>query len=1101
MAEPSPLPSQHFLELISDGYMVLDREWRYLYLNQVALRVLKRRAEDLLGRVIWAEYPDTAERFGAPYRQAMEERTAVEFEEYYPPLDLWTHLRVLPVPEGVGVLFRDVTQAKRSAQYQQRLLALNTLLNAAAALDDVAQAILEFARSDWGQYGGVVALASADGRTLSITHHVGYEAPLMRRWASFPVQLDVPLARVQRTGEPLFLSSEAARAQFSDLHDQTSFQSFTCLPLRVGGGPVLGVLAFSFEQLRRFDQLERTFFSTLAAHCAQALHRARLFEEARRSELRYRLLTEATSAFTWTSDTDLRVTEPQPGWSAYTGQSGAQTLGFGWLRAVHPADRADVQRQIARGQQSGGPFRLRGRVRRSDGAYRAVVSDVVPIHAAQRESPVLMGVVQDVTDELERTQVLTDRHRLIEVLAQDTDPDSLLARVVQETAQLLGAQGVMLLACPDGAAPCEVLAHWGAPIAGPLPSQPGAAPGERGAWQAVPGAPRTHLLILPTQSQWTAALLITLPDELSAADPRPARLQDLSGVLGAAVQRAGLLRDLAERDAQSRSIIAALDEGVILIREDGESAALNSSARQMLNVPEAAPHRALTDLHLLGPDRRPLAPERLPTVRALQGERIHREVVGHEAGGAVTWWSLNAAPLPTPRGEGLRQAVISAQDVTPQVTLQAELERLAAHDDLTGLPNRRAFAAQGRAALRQTTADGAPLAVMLVDLDHFKDINDALGHGVGDEVLRTVAARLRTWTGPEGVAARLSSDEFGVFLPVTDPHEAHLRAEQLRGALGGPVTLGGYDLHLAVSIGVTLAPTDADTFEDLLRNADLAMYRAKGSGRSSVGLFDLDLSRQRARRHAVSVELRGALDRGALHLQYQPIQTLREGHLLAAEALARWHSPLLGRVGPDEFIPVAEETGQILQLGEWVLNQAVQQAAAWRRAGRRVQVSVNVSPLQFLHSDFAQVTRAALDAAGLPPDLLQLEITESAVMRDVHRTRHQCEQLRALGVQLALDDFGTGHSSLATLHTLDFHVLKLDRAFVWGLEGDPRREALLRSVVTLAQSLSMDIVAEGIETAAQRRLLIDLGCRLGQGYHLARPLDVPDFERTFLNRA
>ncbi|GGS11330.1 EAL domain-containing protein [Deinococcus sedimenti] len=1098
MSEQFPMPPPHYLDVISDGYLALDHEWRYLYVNPAALNVLGRRAQELLGQVIWEVYPDTVERFGPLYRRAMHEGVEVQCEEYYPPLDLWTQLRIFPTPEGIGVLFRDVTEQKRAKQYHDNLLALNALLNAAATPDEVAHAILHSARSDWGQYGGVIALTDAAGQTLSLTHHLGYEAPLTQRWATFSTNLDLPMAHVQRTGEPLFLTAEEAHERFADLRARTGFHSLTCLPLQVNGGPVLGVLAFSYEQPRRFDQPERTFLTTLATHCAQAISRARLYEQARRNELRYRLLTEATSAFTWTSNADLWITEPQPTWSAYTGQTDEQTLGDGWLNAIHPADRPDLHRQMIEGQRQGGPFRLHARVRRADGAYRAIVSNVIPLPSPAHGGPVLMGVVQDVTEEQERAQVLAERHRLIEVLAHDTQPATLANRIIQETAGLMEAAHVALLTCSAASRDCVMLASFGTPPISPVPMQRDLLLRARGTLHDLPNHPRTHLLVLPTRSEWTAALLITLLDDLHVADPRPARLQDVAGLFGAALERAELLRNLSEREAHARSIIEALQEGVVLIQPDGNVTFLNDNARQMLRMPDNQTGRPLTELDFVDQHHLPISPERLPSSRALQGERIFGDIMGHQNGGAVTWWSVHATPLPTPVG-GALQAVMSIQDVTHQINLQRELERQAARDELTGLPNRRSFAARLTAAL-DGSSEASLWAVLLLDLDHFKDVNDVMGHQVGDEVLEHVAARLTQLLGdqPQSMAARLSGDEFGMLIPVQSRQEAAVFADRVLQHLSEPVTVSGYDLHLAASIGVTVAPADGRTVRDLLRGADLAMYRAKGSGRNTLSLFDVELAQQRERRHQVSLELRSALERDALHLQYQPIQTLNEGRLVAVEALARWHSPVLGVVSPAEFIAVAEDTGQILKLGEWVLNAAVRQATAWwRSAGRRVRVSVNVSPLQFLHADFAQVTRAALRAAHLPAEMLQLEITESTVMRDVARTRRQCEELRAMGVRLALDDFGTGYSSLSTLHSLDFHLLKLDRSFVWGLEGDTRREALLRSVVTLAESLSMEIVAEGIETESQRRLLIELGCQLGQGFYLARPLNANDVEQVW----
>ncbi len=1091
----------HVLERISDGYLALDRNWRYTYLNPVALRVLGRAAGDLLGRVIWDEYPDTVEQFGVHYRRAMEEQVEVEFEEFYAPLDLWTHLRIVPTGTGLGVFFRDITTRKRAAQYQDRLNTLNALLNASAFPEEVARAALTFARSESGQYGGLIALASPDGSRLHVTHHTGYDAAALAGWMEFSTSLDVPLAQTQRTGEALYLTGAALTGTFADLQANLGNQSLVCLPLPAGDGQPMGVLAFSFGHPRRFDELDRGFFSTMAAQCAHAFHRAQLYAQAQRNELRYRLLAEATSSLTWTAEADMRITEPQPTWRAFTGQSDAETLGHGWLAAVHPDDRVSVQDQVRAGEAGGTRFRIEGRVRRADGEYRRVVSDAVPVRNARGGREGLIGVVQDVTEQHLREQHEAARRRIVDDLSQRNNPDALCRTVAAEVADLTGADQVRLVLWPVGEGRPRILAsHSTHEVNAPLQLEDSGwrtlmrmpPPVHLAEADAGSGRQRAYLWPLPMPEPLQVALIVEFRHPVVIPAPAASLLDLVSGALAAAVQRALLLQDLADRELTSRSMIEALHEGVVLVEEGGASQAVNSSAQQLLGLPPGQGEHSVHDISwsLIRPDGRLLEVHEYPGMRALRGERVRNEVLGYvRRDGTPTWWSLNAAPLPRLLGQERAQAVLTVQDVAAQVTLREQLERQAAHDDLTGLPNRRTFTARLGLALKAAQVDQRAVAVILVDVDQFKDVNDTLGHPVGDEVLIVLAGRLQGLMAARGLVARLSGDEFGILLPVRDAEEAGLAAQAIRQHLGGPLTAGGFEVPLTVSVGVALAPADGQTERELLRNAGLAMYHAKGTGRNAVGVYNESLAQARRRRRALAVQLRQDLHLGALHLACQPIVDLCTGDVISVEALARWTSPTLGTVRPDEFIPVAEETGLIRPLTAWVLEAAARQGAAWHALGRRdLRVSVNVSPVQFLDPDLPLLVQGVLARTGLPPSGLQLEVTESAVMRDVECARAQCETLRSMGVHLALDDFGTGHSSLATLHALPFHVLKLDRAFVWGAEGDDRRVAMIRSILTLAGALDLAVVAEGIETPAQREMLSRLGCTLGQGYLFSRPL-------------
>ena len=431
--------------------------------------------------------------------------------------------------------------------------------------------------------------------------------------------------------------------------------------------------------------------------------------------------------------------------------------------------------------------------------------------------------------------------------------------------------------------------------------------------------------------------------------------------------------------------------------------------------------------------------------------------------------------------------------------LYDEIRHQALHDGLTGLANRVLFRDRVEHAVERSRRSGGQLAILFLDLDDFKTLNDTHGHARGDEVLAAAARRVTESIRPSDTAARLGGDEFAVLLEdVEDEGAALAVATRLADALREPLPLGVSAPRVAASIGVALGGPGGETADDLLRNADVAMYAAKTQSRGSAEIFRPALREEAAERTARAALLRGVAERGELRLDYQPIVDLTDQSIVSLEALVRWQPPDGPILMPGQWIDLAEETGDIVPIGRWVLREACRQLRDWQlRLGRPdLRISVNLSARQFREHDVVATIRTVLDETGLAPSSLMLEITESGLMRRTQATISRLDSLRALGVHLAIDDFGTGYSSLSYLERFPIDILKIDRSFVSGsTEGG---SAIARAVVDLGRTLNLQVIAEGIERPEQARWLIDLGCRYGQGYLFARPMDELDAQKWLL---
>ena len=431
--------------------------------------------------------------------------------------------------------------------------------------------------------------------------------------------------------------------------------------------------------------------------------------------------------------------------------------------------------------------------------------------------------------------------------------------------------------------------------------------------------------------------------------------------------------------------------------------------------------------------------------------------------------------------------------------VRSTISQVAYHDMLTGLPNRARIPSMIAEAIN-ACPEGSHLAIAFLDADNFKDVNDTLGHAAGDEFLVAFANRLRAQIRPGDMLGRLGGDEFVIVLQNRDALEASLAAARITAALAMPLTIGKRQVPMSASMGLSLYPDNATDIETLIKQADGAMYKAKRAGRATYRFFSADIDKLAEERLMHSTALREAIASEALTLNYQPQICTRNGAIHGVEALARWHDPVLGEVSPSKFIPLAEECGLIEQIGVWSIKQACQQMASWRRAGLDIPcISVNLSPINFQNVNLAAVVAQILAANDLLAKMLMLEITEGVILNERATVIATMSELRNMGVGLSLDDFGTGYSSLSRLAQLPIHELKIDRSFMRDFENDQGTRAIVTAVVRVGQSLDVPVVAEGVETEPQRRLLAELGCDAMQGFLFARPMAAAAFSRWLLD--
>ena len=538
--------------------------------------------------------------------------------------------------------------------------------------------------------------------------------------------------------------------------------------------------------------------------------------------------------------------------------------------------------------------------------------------------------------------------------------------------------------------------------------------------------------------------------------------------------------------------------GMALVSTEGRWLQVNRSLCQILGYTE--PELLLTDfLSVTHPDDLPTALSNIGQllkgkVQASQMEKRYIHKSGHEV-----WvhWSVSLVRDQYSKSVHL---IFQIQDITDRKLAEQQLHHDAFHDALTGLPNRALFMDHLKLAIARSRRNNATkFAVLYLDLDRFKVINDSLGHTIGDQLLVGIADRLKNNLRPGDTVARLGGDEFTVLVEdITDEAESLQVAERVQKELSIPFTLSGREVFTTVSMGIAPSATGYERAEDILRDADTAMYRAKSMGKARYEIFDKAMHARAINLLQMETDMRRALERDEFILHYQPIVALDNFQLRGFEALVRWQHPERGFISPMDFIPVAEETGMIVPLGEWVMREACRQMHGWQMMfplNQPLFITVNLSSKQFTQATLISTFSTILRETGVKPQSVKLEITESVVMENVDTATDMLRQLRSLGVKLAIDDFGTGYSSLSYLHRFPIDTLKIDRSFVTRMSENNENTEIVRTIVVLAQNLGMDVVAEGVETNEQLVLLQKLGCENGQGYLFSKPVNSDGAEK------
>jgi diguanylate cyclase (GGDEF)-like protein/PAS domain S-box-containing protein len=567
----------------------------------------------------------------------------------------------------------------------------------------------------------------------------------------------------------------------------------------------------------------------------------------------------------------------------------------------------------------------------------------------------------------------------------------------------------------------------------------------------------------------------------------------------------GYIQDISERMAvdemmreavrRYESLFENATEGIFQTTPEGRYLSANPALARIYG--HTTPDALIAHLHDIEHQLYVQPERRAEFVRLMQEQGTVRnfESQVYTRDGSIIWISENARVVRHADGS-VQFYEGTVVDITERREHEAALEYQAHHDSLTGLPNRALLPDRIEQAITQAGRSGKQVAVVFVDLDHFKLINDSLGHHVGDRLLLEVASRLKTCVRGNDTVVRQGGDEFVLVLAEQQGEDDILAVvSRLLDAVSQPWTDNGQEYGLSCSIGVSCFPQDGDEPGALLRSADAAMYQAKASGRSTYHFYTPELNQAVSERLELENSLRHALEREEFRVYYQPRIDVASGRIVGAEALIRWDCPGKGIVPPDSFISIAEETGLIIPIGQWILREACRQNSAWRRAGLPpIAVSVNLSPIQFRHTGLVDSVAAALTEAGLDPKSLELEVTESFVMHDAERINVAMQSLKALGVDIAVDDFGTGYSSLSYLKRFPVDRLKVDKSFVRDIDSDPDDAAIVRAIITLGHALNLRVVAEGVETAAHLDYLKLHGCDEVQGYYFSRPVPASQLE-------
>ena len=857
-----------------------------------------------------------------------------------------------------------------------------------------------------------------------------------------------------------------------------------------------------------------------------AIDRSRQRESARATAQRLRAIFENAPIGLYRITPDGQILEANPALAQIAGCPDLETLFrhnaadfFVSARSYHDwSQRLQAEQTI---QAFEGPGRQRdGRriwVRNSARAvadehgvvqyYEGSLEDITEQHRAEEEAQLLLAVAL--------------------AMAEAEDLSSALAVVLREVCLATGwDMGQMWLPRADGAvlecAPAwhgveprlrsfhEASLHFAAKAGAPgllgrtwaarrpvwiadVTAEPSFARGEA----AVRAGLRAAVAIPVLAANEVVAILEFFMREQREEDPRLIEVVfAAASQLGPLVRRKRAEETLRARETHLRAVIETEPECVKIVAVDGTLKEMNAAGLAMIEADGLQQVRGQLLVSIVAPDHQATFTAFMDSVARGNKGSLEFEIIGLK--GTRRWLESHAVPMQEEDGERVVLAV--TRDITEHKQAQAQLAFLAHHDLLTGLPNRALYTDRLEQAMIEADRHQRLVGVVFLDLDRFKNVNDTLGHDAGDALLKAAAERLIGAVRKGDTVARLSGDEFTLVLADMNHVEDAARiAQKILEVFAAPFHIGGRELYLTVSLGVTVYPSDGNTSQALLRNADVAMYRAKEAGRNSYAFYAAEMTHRATEQLALEGALREAIARDELRVHYQPIVSCADGAVISVEALVRWQHATRGLVSPLEFIPLAEETGMILPIGEWVLHTACAQARQWLRARADLHLAVNISARQFRQESLVQAVKRVLAQTGFPPQNLEFEITESVLLQQEESVMRTLRELSDLGISLSMDDFGTGYSSLSYLKRFPIRVLKIDRSFTRDIPADADDAAIASAIITMAHALGLRVIAEGVETREQLEFLGARACDALQGYYFSRPVVADEMARILTN--
>jgi len=1097
------------IDTLPDRIYVKDREGRFLLENAANLRVHGiENHDEIVGKTVFDLFPRAvAERLHAEDQAIMESGAPIFNRERSTPdastgRMLWHLTTKVPLRDAAGAIIgvvglnRDITERRNAEEMMARERALLRTV-----VDNLPDRV--YVKDLQGRY---LLMNEANMKQRGIARHEDVVGKTVRDFYSPQTakRIDDLDRQVMESGQPVVNREEQTSPTARENRDgEPRWHVVTKVPLRDTRGKVFGLVGVNRD----------------------ITERKRMEEALRQNIERFEIAARATSDAIWDWSLATDAMWWNEGFRSLFGYSPTKPNAESWYDGIHPADRERAVRGIHAAIDGGGEsWSDEYRFLRADGSYAEVFDRGFVIRDGTGKPVRMIGAMMDVT---ERNQSM--RRRAMElavtrVLAEAASLEEASPKLLRVVCETMGWVYGARWACEADDAGMRRADYW-------AESEPDFDPGDAGHWVRQGGPDASKSLLRRAwavrEPTWVADFRDT-PNFLRGSSTRKLGLRS---ALAFPVIVGGKVVSLLEffgRDARqpdqalldvARSIGSQV--GQFIERKQSE-AALKDSEEQFRQLAENIPQVFwITDAEqqqalYVSPAWQEITGRSLEDIRANPRtwlDSVHEEdrarvksarklavAGGYDENfrvvrpdGSVRWVHDRAFPVHGADGSVYRITGI-AEDVTERKQAETQLVQLAHYDVLTGLPNRLLFYDRLRQSLAQARRNQWNVGVMFIDVDRFKNVNDTLGHAVGDRLLQQVAGRLSKAVRAEDTVGRLGGDEFAMVLSnLTSAQDASVVANKIMASFNEPFALEGAEIYVSASVGITLFPDDSVDQDTLIRNADAAMYRAKELGRNNFQFYTPEMNTRAHELLVMENSLRRALDRAEFLLQFQPKASTATGEITGVEALLRWRHPERGLVSPADFIPVLEDTGLIVPVGEWVIAAACEQVRDWQRAGiQPVPVAVNLSARQFQSPRLGAAIVAAIEASGIDPRYLELEITESSLMQNAEGAVGVLRQLKERGIRISIDDFGTGYSSLGYLKRFPLDALKVDRSFVRDVTRDADDATITRAVILMAHSLGLKVIAEGVETAAQLQFLSEYGCDEIQGYFFSRPLSGED---------